>query len=38
MMQLPANPHECWRIALEFTVMLEFGLTAKRRREFCVTF
>jgi hypothetical protein len=33
MMQLPANPHECWRIASEITVRPDFGMTVKHRQK-----
>jgi hypothetical protein len=33
MMQLPANPHECWRIASEITVRPDFGITVKHRQK-----
>jgi hypothetical protein len=34
----PANPHECWRIASEFTVRPNFEATAKRSKKFGVKF
>ena len=37
-MQLPTIPHECWRIALQFTVGPDFAVTVWRRRRFGVKF
>ena len=37
-MLLPANPHECWRIASKSTVRTIFDITVKRRRRFGVEF
>lgn len=35
---LPANPHECTRIAAKFTVRADFELTVKRRQRIGVKF